>query len=256
MRLSKVVTRYEKSLAGVIHIPNSGSRTGVVICHGMMSSKDSPKHIGIAERLAQRGHMVLRFDFSGRGESAGDLIGLTVSRQVHECRSAIDVLMQHGVHQVALVGSSLGGAVTILAAAQGGVFALATMAAVARLDLLPVRAVGLSGLSKWRSQGFVEVEGQQIGYSLVEDTEHINVLSAASRVQCPWLILHGVQDEVIPKSDAELLYQASGFGASLELIPDANHRFSKEAHRRDITNRIVSFIDQALLSIFRVMQDH
>jgi len=238
------------ALAAVLHLPEVPSGRGAVICHGMMSYKDSPKHRGIAERLCARGHTVLRFDFSGRGESDGDLTGMTISRQVEEAGAAVEALLEKRVSGIGLIGSSMGGAVAILTTARRGkrygIQALATMAAVGRADLLPERAVGTKGLAAWERRGSIEVEGEPVGYSLVEDTRKIDLPEEAKDIACPWLILHGERDEVIPVEDARLLHSASGGRAGLEIVPGADHRFSEEVHREHITSRIVDFIDENL----------
>lgn len=241
----KIRTPTELQLAGVLHQPGWPGSTGVVVCHGMMSSKDSPKHTGIAARLAERGHMALRFDFSGRGESPGTLLGLTFARQVIECRAAIAELRRTGVTRVALTGSSMGGAVAALTAVQEPLVALATMATVGRTDLLPERAVGKDGLVQWERDRFIEVQGEKVGFALVEDARRIDLPAEAKKIRCPWLILHGEQDEVIPVEDSEILHQAAE-GSVLEIIAGADHKFSKEEHREFITNRIVDFLDKKL----------
>jgi len=241
----KIGTPTEMRLEGVLHQPGWPGNTGVVVCHGMMSSKDSPKHIGIAAALAERGHMALRFDFSGRGESPGTLLGLTFARQVTECRAAIAELRRTGVTRVALTGSSMGGAVAALTAVLEPLAALATMATVGRTDLLPERAVGKEGLLQWERDGFIEVDGEKVGFALVEDARRIDLPKEAGKIKCPWLILHGEKDEVIPVEDSEILHEASG-GSVLEIVAGADHRFSDEKHREFITNRIVDFLDQKL----------
>ena len=241
----KIRTPTELLLAGVLHQPGWPGSTGVVVCHGMMSSKDSPKHTGIAARLAERGHMALRFDFSGRGESPGSLMGLTFARQVIECRAAMAELRRIGVSKIALVGSSMGGAVAVLTAAVETVVALATMATVGRTDLLPERAVGKAGLEKWLREGSIQVQGEPVGIALVEDAQRTDVPAAAAKITCPWLILHGESDEVIPVEDSQILYEATA-GGVLEIVAGADHKFSKEEHREFITNRIVDFLDEKL----------
>jgi pimeloyl-ACP methyl ester carboxylesterase len=241
----KIRTPTELRLAGVLHQPGWPGSTGVVICHGMMSSKDSPKHKGIAASLAERGHMALRFDFSGRGESPGNMLGLTFARQVIECRAAVAELRRIGVSRVGLVGSSMGGAVVALTAVVESPAALVTMATVGRTDLLPERAVGRYEMERWERDRFIEVEGEKIGYALVEDARRIDLPAEARKIECPWLILHGEFDEVIPVEDPQILYQAAE-GAVLEIVAGADHRFSGEEHREFITNRIVDFMDSRL----------
>jgi pimeloyl-ACP methyl ester carboxylesterase len=140
----------------------------------------------------------------------------------------------------------MGGAVAILTAAREEVSALATMAAVGRADLLPERAVGKKGLKEWARKGYIQVQGEKVGYALVEDSLRTNVAAAAGRVSCPWLMLHGEKDEVIPTTDADLLLRASSGRATLEIVAGADHRFSDESHRARLTCRITSFLQQAL----------
>jgi esterase/lipase len=229
-------------LAGIFHQPTDRPNKGVVICHGLMSYKDSPKHEGIATALEEHKIASLRFDFSGRGESDGDLSELTFSRQIEECQAAVNYLKGKGVSKVGLVGSSMGGAVSILVTSLGGINCLATMAAVGRADLLPQRAVGPEELVSWKKNGFLHLQGEKVGYSLVENSKDVDVLKAAEKVTCPWLIIHGQKDEVIPTSDAEGLYKASRNQAKLEFIAGADHQFSDDEDRKKLTNMIVEFL--------------
>ena len=233
-------------LKGVLHQPDARPRFGVVICHGMLSYKDSPKHVGIATRLCQKGFAALRFDFWGRGESGGDLLSLTFSSQVEQCRCAIKALRQQtGIEGVALVGSSMGGATAILTAATQEVLGLATLAAVGRTELLAQRVVGHKSMDVWKRKGFLHLEGQQVGWSLVEDSRQVDVPQAASRVDCPWLLVHGQEDEVVPVSDAHELHQAAA-GSQLMVVEQADHRFSNPEHLDLIQHSVVTFLDRVL----------
>lgn len=233
-------------LTGVLHLPAGPAVTGVILCHGMLAHKDGPKHVGLASRMAERGHLALRFDFSGRGESPGDLLGLTFTRQVVECEAALGELRRHGATTIALAGSSMGGAVAILIATRGEISALATIAAIGRTDLLPERVAGEKGVAAWKRRGSLRFEGVPVGFSLVEDARQIDLLAAAANIRCPWLILHGDADEVIPVSDAHELHEAAGKRALLEIVPGADHLFSQSAQRERLLDRVADFLDEAL----------
>src|SRR5688572_13155365 len=90
----------------------------VISCHGMLSNKDGPKHLLLARQLEERRVPVLRFDFAGRGESDGSLYDLTFSNEVEDLAAAIDAFAARGVTRFAVFGSSMGGAVALLAAAR------------------------------------------------------------------------------------------------------------------------------------------
>jgi uncharacterized protein len=236
------------TLIGTLSLPAERISTGVVTCHGMLSTKDGPKHVGLAQRLTKRGHAVLRFDFQGRGESPGDLLGMTFSRQVEECRAAINVVRGYGVSRLALLGSSMGGTVAVLAAADEKLAALVTMAAIGRPAEMPARMVGAQGLKNWKRRGAMRVEGQAVGYALVEDAQRVDVAGAAKRISCPWRIIHGEADEVVPVSEARVLSEAAGPRAELIIISGADHQFSQPEIREKLLDEVAAFIDRALRS--------
>jgi pimeloyl-ACP methyl ester carboxylesterase len=237
-------------LCGILHRPAAASRSGVLLCHGMMSSKDGDKHRLLAEMLVRRGHWVLRFDFAGRGESGGDFLALSITRQAGEAGAALRILKARGLERVGVEGSSLGGAAAIRLASRGGVDALVTWAAVGRADRLAERMAGREGMEQWRRDGVRRVDGQDVGFSLIEDARRQDLLAAAARVRCHWLIVHGARDEVVPCSDAEDLYRAAGGPAggrvSLEILPEADHQFTAPGDRRRLLDLSVDFLQGQL----------
>ena len=237
-------------MAGVVHWPEQKGRAGVVICHGMLSHKDTPKFLAIAEGLEALGYAVLRFDFVGRGESEGTLEDLDFSREAGECRAALGQLRARGIEHLGLLGSSMGGAVAIMVASEAPIEApieaLVTLAAIGRADLLPERAIGERALRAWERRGMLRLEQQPVGYSFIRECRTLDLPARAARVRCPWLILHGEKDKVIPPSDAMDLQKATGGRALLEILADADHQFSLEEHRRTVARRAVTFLDQQL----------
>jgi uncharacterized protein len=70
----------------------------------------------LAGLLARSGFHVLRFDYSGTGDSAGDLAGASVGRWCADIREAAAELTElAGVRRVSLVGFRLGAALAALA---------------------------------------------------------------------------------------------------------------------------------------------
>ncbi len=91
----------------------SGNRI-VVIGHGVTGNKDRPALIALAEGLAEAGISTLRFSFSGNGESEGEFIDSTITKEVSDLGSVFDAL---GNYKICYVGHSMGGAVGVLRAA-------------------------------------------------------------------------------------------------------------------------------------------
>lgn len=241
----------ELHLAGVLHLPDRAPGAGVVICHGMLSHKGSDKHVAIADGLCARGLAALRFDFQGRGESPGDMLGLTISRQMEEARAAMACLRERtGVVRLGLVGSSLGGAVAILIAASepAQVAGLVTLAAVGRTDIIGQRLAGPKGMAAWGRKGRLRLDPAEgpVGYGFIEDGRRHDLPGAGARVGCPWLIVHGDKDELLDPDDARGLQAASGGRARLELLPGADHRFSDPVDRAGAVALAVRFLTGCL----------
>src|SRR3989344_3074798 len=93
----------------------------VVMCHGFASSKDQISNRDLARELVKRGLSVFRFDFTGCGQSEGNLGGLTPFSGLDDLKLAISQLPKH---EFALFGSSFGGYVSLLYASQNPILAL------------------------------------------------------------------------------------------------------------------------------------
>ncbi len=197
---------------------------GILVCHGMLSNKDSRKHQLFAERLTHSGFLVLRFDFSFVGESGGKLEEMTFTGEVEDLQSAVSFMRTRTSGPLGLIGSSMGSAVAVLYAAQvQDVAALVLMASLVRPgDYKPEDA------ARYEEQGYIETPLGKIGLGLLEDARRQDVLGAIAKVQAPVLLIHGEKDELIPVQEALDLFHAAGGTKSIHIIGEADHRFSRE----------------------------
>jgi predicted alpha/beta-hydrolase family hydrolase len=232
-----------QALAAILHRPASSTTTGVIVAHGMLSSKDSPKHEKICSQAAQAGLMALRFDFRGRGESEGDPERLTVSKEIHDLRAVVAAMRELGAYDLSIVGSSLGGTVALLAApAIAYLKNLVTIACPAQLATEPRPEWGLEVDP---DQDRIRLgPGAYLSTELFEDAQRHNPIEAARNVTCPWLIIHGRHDEVISVNQAGLLATANT-GAELVVHDDADHRFSGRKAQEWLTDRVIEFITRS-----------
>ncbi len=229
-------------LAGVLHLPRGATPdTCVVVAHGMLSSKNSDKHRLICEAASAAGCVALRFDFRGRGESDGDPSILTVSNEIEDLTAAISSVRTLGYPRVMVVGSSLGGTVAILTGARGfDLEGLVTIAAPAKLPGGPREAWGGSG--RETADHRIEVApGEYIDVGFFTDAARHDVVGAARSIACPWLIIHGDADPVVPVGDAKLLAEASPDG-ELVVHPTAGHRFDQPEERKWLIETVAGFM--------------
>jgi fermentation-respiration switch protein FrsA (DUF1100 family) len=119
----------------------------------------------------------------------------------------------------------------LFAAEHPAVGALVTWSAVAA-----ALRWGPETLARWRREGRLGVTNQRTGEVLPLYTDvldeleadtmaRLDIVSGASRVTAPWLIVHGEQDETVSVREAQVLHRASGERAELLLIRRGGHTF-------------------------------
>lgn len=125
-------------LAGSQHLP-AGARSPVVIgCHGLFSSRRSPKQIALAQGCGKLGIGYLRFDHRGCGDSQGDFERDTsLQARCRDLAAAVAFIRKQPDTGpgIGLFGSSMGGAVCLNAACKLDIRTLVTFAAPIRSDL-------------------------------------------------------------------------------------------------------------------------
>jgi fermentation-respiration switch protein FrsA (DUF1100 family) len=162
-----------------------------------------------ARAVHDAGLAQLLFDFTGRGDSDGEVVTLG-AHEAADLRAALDVLAARAEvdpHRLALGGRSMGAAAAILEAADDArVRALVLDGAFADLTELVDAAIRgyhlpaplvrpvLLGIAGWRA-GF--------------DPGKVRPIEAIRRVSVPILLMHGTKDEVVPFAHAERLRDAA-----------------------------------------------
>ena len=207
-------------LAGIIHHPRHESRGYIITSHGLLSSKDSDKFIALGERFAEEGFTVLRFDFSGCGESEGSIADITVSGRKEDLLAALDFMRRRlsGSGQpIGLLGSSMGGFVSLLAASY-------------RDEIKAVAAWATPFSFEELREGITRSSGDIIKDRFFDDARLHAADVFVPRVR-NLLIIHGDRDETVPLRHAHRLYDLAREPRRLEIIPGADHSISAPEHR-------------------------
>ena len=216
-------------IAGILHEPSEArSKAAVILCHGMDSSKASEKLMTMARELAQRGITALRFDFSYVGESSGKYEELTCSGETEDLAAAFAFMQKQGFSRIAVFGSSLGGTVALLFAAQEpDVEALATLAAPVHPEQFPERLLTAEEIAAWHRRGYGLYNGRRLNATLFDDFATLDLPRAIGAIKCPVLVLHGDQDSIVPVAEAYELHEHLPGAKRLMILPGADHRLSK-----------------------------
>ncbi|RMF21807.1 MAG: alpha/beta fold hydrolase [Deltaproteobacteria bacterium] len=221
-------SRRGNMLVGDLHRPEPANGTTLVLCHGMESTRHGNKQRAIVERFGPAGYTILRFDFSYVGDSEGSFEDLTISGEVDDLIGALDFLDEFGPARRILVGSSLGGAVALLAAAgePERVAGVATIAAVGDTALF-TRDLDAAEIESWRRRGSRPWRDGSINVSFLDDVERLDILAAVARIRCPLLVMHGRADSVVPPEHASAIAAAAGGPVRLEMFDGVGHRFEE-----------------------------
>ncbi len=107
-----------ENLAGLLELPESGEGilAYALFAHCFTCGKDIAAASRISRALAARGIAVLRFDFTGLGNSDGDFANSNFSSNVDDLLYAARALEGNYAAPAILIGHSLGGAAVLAAA--------------------------------------------------------------------------------------------------------------------------------------------
>ncbi len=183
----------------------------VVFSHGFDSSKDSPRSVPLAEKLAEHGIASFLIDFTGHGESQGLKTDSTIEQQTFDLESALDFaggLEQVDENRLALHGSSSGSLVALN---------------LCLTDDRPVTAV----LRAPRTNSYYPAVREKI-----------------EKLTLPLLFIQGELDPLIEQTSefVSLLRSES----LLTMIPGADHLFTDPTHLRQVIDLSVNWFDDKL----------
>lgn len=205
-------------LAGVLHVPRGRPSGSALLAHCFTCSKDLHTVTRLSRTLADGGYAALRFDFTGLGESGGDFGGTTVATNVGDLTRAAVALMERGYGPCALVGHSLGGAASLLAAHRlKTVHDVIVIGAPSSPD--HVRHLLRHDEAEIRRFGTVEVSiggrAFPISVGFLDDLAGHDQDLRVADLGRPLLIVHAVDDEVVPIQEGERIFltarQPKGF---------------------------------------------
>ncbi|KRE37258.1 osmotically inducible protein OsmC [Janibacter sp. Soil728] len=215
-----------ETLVGTLDMPPKEPEGYALMAHCFTGGRRHPATRRVSRALCERGLAVLRFDFTGFGDSGGEFAESTFSSNVADIVLAADWLRAHHGAPSLLVGHSLGGAAVIAAAGRiPEVAALATIGAPD--DPAHVAHLFASVVPEVEREGRAEVllGGQRVvvGREFLEDIRSVDVDEQAARLGRPLLILHSPQDEVVELANAEGLYRAAKHPKSFISLDGADH---------------------------------
>jgi len=108
-----------ETLAGLLELPERASEVSsfALFAHCFTCGKDIAAASRISRALAAQGIAVLRFDFTGLGNSDGDFANTKFSSNLQDLLAATQFLRENLAAPALMIGHSLGGAAVLAMAA-------------------------------------------------------------------------------------------------------------------------------------------
>lgn len=187
----------------------------------MLSLKDSPKYEAVGNLMGDAGFCVLRFDFTGCGQSPPRSGESLLGARIRDMDAVLDFAegASWSDGRIGLLGSSLGGYLSLLAAGENPVRVRAAACWAAPFDVSGLRpeTPDMEGLHDLFPEGF------RLG-----SPENLQSVRMAGRV----LLVHGQEDAVVPWEHSIAIYRRLPDPKQLVLMRTADHQFLDESWRR------------------------
>lgn len=230
-----------ESLAALLERPGHPPRATALFAHCFTCSKDIVAASRISRALVARGFAVMRFDFTGLGNSDGDFANTNFSSNVGDLVSAANALAERGLPVDILIGHSLGGTAVLNAAHElpscRGIVTIGSPA-----DAQHVSKQFAADVKHIREHGEAEVSlaGRTftIRQQFLDDIEQTSTERLAA-LKPALLVLHSPVDATVSIDQAERIYKAARHPKSFVSLVDADHLLSK-ARDADYVSEIIA----------------
>lgn len=205
----------------------------VMFCGGYKSDMGGTKATYLEDFCQSRDQSYLRFDYSGHGASGGDFEEGTIGSWAND---ALDIYRKCADgHPVILVGSSMGGWVSLLLSLKLG-DSLKGMIGIAAAPDFTVRLWHEDFNDEQRGimdrDGRIEIpndysdEPYIFTKALIHDGEQNQLLNQQHDMNAPIILLQGKQDADVPWQTAEAI-KKSFSNVRIVYIDDGDHRLSR-----------------------------
>ncbi|MDZ7791877.1 MAG: alpha/beta hydrolase [Xanthomonadales bacterium] len=224
------------TLTGTLEMPPGGEyRATALFAHCFTCGRDIVGAREITAALADAGYAVLRFDFTGLGESEGDFSATTFSSNLDDLEDAAAYLSRELAAPQLLVGHSLGGtAVLAVAARLESVRAVVTIAAPSSPANVLKHFDG--HLDEIAENGSAEVDlagrSFRIRHDFVEDARSHDLEERLSGLDRALLVLHSPVDQTVSIDHAQRIFAGARHPKSFISLDRADHLLSRSEDAR------------------------
>ena len=225
-----------ETLVARLDMPVDGEMEACALFAHCFTCSKNLKAVGhISNALTEQGIGVLRFDFTGLGESGGEFENTNFSSNVDDLVAAAEFLKENYQAPDILIGHSLGGAAVLQAAAQlDYVSAIATIGApfdpahVKHLLEDSIEEIERTGIASVRLAG----RSFTIKKQFLDDLDQVRVEQTIRSLKQALIVFHSPIDNTVGIENAAKIYESAKHPKSFVSLDKADHLLSDEEDSR------------------------
>jgi len=219
-----------EQLSGKLDLPvDKRVHSYTIFAHCFTCNKNLKAIKNISKGLTSSGFGVLRFDFTGLGQSKGEFEDTNFSHNVDDLMAAYEFLNANYKPPKLIVGHSLGGTAALFAARQAdSIKAVVTIGSPFQPEHVSKLIQSKEDEIEKDGKAEVNIGGRNftIKNDFLEDIRKNKIDDFIGDLKKPFLILHSPQDKIVGIKNAELLYMHAHHPKSFVSLDGADHLLS------------------------------
>lgn len=236
-----------QKLAAQLDLPVDGQATSVALfAHCFTCGKDLIAAKNISRALTAEGFGVLRFDFTGIGQSEGSFEDSSFSQDVDDIVFLVEELAKQELKVELLIGHSLGGAAVVQAVSRlPKIKALVTIGAPAS----PSHVTHLfeSAIDEIKEEGAAKVmlAGRpfKVGKKLLDDLQEQKIVGCLKNFEGAYLNLHAPEDAYVSIDNATALFKMAHHPKSYISLDGMDHLLSNPKDSLRVGKLVATWVD-------------
>jgi len=220
-------------------------RAFIIFCHCFTCTKETITTYRLSKLLAEQGYGILRFDFSGLGDSEGDFSDTTFSSTQDDLNSAINFLKKNYQAPQFLMGHSLGGTTAIsVAQDHDEIKAVVTVASPSEPQhVLHHFGDAVPLLERNKEASFsVASRRYKIKPAFLHDVRAYDAKATLSTLEKPVLIINVENDALVKKSNAQNFQQWVKGATTLVTLKNTDHLLTNRKATEEAAEVILNWI--------------